>query len=162
MWRVHTRPQPGFKFDSPILWWYFKLKWLLLGGSWLVINRVISRVTILISHIRGLLTLLIATPEPSSRHTSSSTSGYLLSAGKNRMFLRFCLSLFGWTQAPGTAIDSLAPFGDTPEYRCVLADWKGLSKNSQSQTFEILGLRALSYPEPGLQNFTDVRWRFRS
>ena len=31
----------------------------LLGGSWVVISRVISRVTILITHIRGLMTLLI-------------------------------------------------------------------------------------------------------
>ena len=30
----------------------------------MVISRVISRVTILISHIRGLITLLITTPEP--------------------------------------------------------------------------------------------------
>ena len=33
----------------------------LLGGSWVVIGRVISRVSILITHIRGLITLLIAT-----------------------------------------------------------------------------------------------------
>ena len=42
----------------------------LLGGSWVVISRVISRVTILITHIRGLiiiLTPLITTPEPPSR-----------------------------------------------------------------------------------------------
>ena len=32
-----------------------------------VISRVISRVTILIIHIRGLITLLITTPEPPSR-----------------------------------------------------------------------------------------------
>ena len=38
----------------------------LLGGSWVVISRVISRVTILITHIRGLITLLITTPEPPS------------------------------------------------------------------------------------------------
>ena len=36
----------------------------LLGGSWVLISRVISRVTILITHIRGLITLLITTPEP--------------------------------------------------------------------------------------------------
>ena len=29
---------------------------LLLGGSWVVISRVISRATILITHIRGLIT----------------------------------------------------------------------------------------------------------
>ena len=41
--------------------------WNLLGGSWVVISRIISRVTILLTHIRGLITLLIATPEPPSR-----------------------------------------------------------------------------------------------
>ena len=39
----------------------------ILGGSWVVISRVISRVTILITHIRGLITLLITTHEPPSR-----------------------------------------------------------------------------------------------
>ena len=39
----------------------------LLGGSWVVISRVISRVTILITHIRGLITPLITTHEPPSR-----------------------------------------------------------------------------------------------
>ena len=38
----------------------------LLGGSWVVISRVISRVTIRVTHIRGLITPLIATPEPPS------------------------------------------------------------------------------------------------
>ena len=38
----------------------------LLGGSWADISRVISRVTILITHVRGLITLLITTPEPPS------------------------------------------------------------------------------------------------
>ena len=38
-----------------------------LGGSWVVINRVISRVTMLVSHVRGLITPLITTHEPPSR-----------------------------------------------------------------------------------------------
>ena len=38
----------------------------LLGGSWVVISGVISRVTILITHIRGLITLLRTTHEPPS------------------------------------------------------------------------------------------------
>ena len=38
----------------------------LLGGSWVVISRVISRVAILITHIRGLITPLITTHEPPS------------------------------------------------------------------------------------------------
>ena len=33
----------------------------LLGGSWVVVSGVISRVNILITHIRGLITLLITT-----------------------------------------------------------------------------------------------------
>ena len=42
----------------------------LLGGSWVVISRVISRVTILITHIRGLITPLITAHEPPSRFPS--------------------------------------------------------------------------------------------
>ena len=38
----------------------------LLGGSWVVISGVISRVTVIITHIRGLITLLITTHEPPS------------------------------------------------------------------------------------------------
>ena len=36
----------------------------LLGGSWVAISRVISRVTILITHIRALITPHIATLKP--------------------------------------------------------------------------------------------------
>ena len=43
----------------------------ILGGSWVVISSVISRVTILISHIRGLITPLITSHEPLSRGVSS-------------------------------------------------------------------------------------------
>ena len=39
---------------------------MLLGGSWVVISRVISRVTILITHIKGLITPLITTHDPPS------------------------------------------------------------------------------------------------
>ena len=39
---------------------------LLLGGSWVVITRVLSRVAILIIHIRGLITPRITTHEPPS------------------------------------------------------------------------------------------------
>ena len=46
----------------------------MLGGSWLVISGVISRVTI---HIRALITLLITTDEPpsgfGSEHGTSET-----------------------------------------------------------------------------------------
>ena len=40
---------------------------ILLGGSWLVISGVISRITILITHIRGLITPLRTTHEPPSK-----------------------------------------------------------------------------------------------
>ena len=39
----------------------------LLGGSWVVISRGLSKVTILITHIRGLITPLITTHGPPSR-----------------------------------------------------------------------------------------------
>ena len=38
-----------------------------LGGSWVVTSGVISRVTIVITHIRGLITPLITTHEPPSK-----------------------------------------------------------------------------------------------
>ena len=38
-----------------------------LGGSWVVISRVISRITILITLIRGLIPLLITIHESPSR-----------------------------------------------------------------------------------------------
>ena len=41
--------------------------WGLLGGSWAVISGVISRGTIVITRIRGLIALLITTHEPPSR-----------------------------------------------------------------------------------------------
>ena len=40
---------------------------VVLGGSWVVTSRIISKVTILIAHIRGLITPLITTHEPPSR-----------------------------------------------------------------------------------------------
>ena len=38
----------------------------LLGGSWLVTSRVLSRITIVTTHIKGLITPLITTHEPPS------------------------------------------------------------------------------------------------
>ena len=38
-----------------------------LGGSGVVISGVISKVTIIITHVRGLITPLITTREPASR-----------------------------------------------------------------------------------------------
>ena len=42
----------------------------MLGGSWVVISRVISRITIRITHIGGLITPLITTHEPPSGYTA--------------------------------------------------------------------------------------------
>ena len=39
---------------------------LILGGSWVVISRVISRIIILITQVGRLMTLLITTHEPPS------------------------------------------------------------------------------------------------
>ena len=38
----------------------------ILGGSWVVISGVGSRVAIIITHIRGLISLVITTHEPLS------------------------------------------------------------------------------------------------
>ena len=38
----------------------------MLGGSWVAISRVISRVPIVLTHITGLITPLITTREPPS------------------------------------------------------------------------------------------------
>ena len=47
-----------------LLGWGTQDTWRFRG---IFISRVISRVTILINHIRGLISLLITTPEPPSR-----------------------------------------------------------------------------------------------
>ena len=44
-----------------------------LGGSWVVISGVISRVTIVITHIRGRITPLLTTHAPPSRVQGSTT-----------------------------------------------------------------------------------------
>ena len=45
----------------------------LLGGSWVVVSGVIIRVTIVITHIKGLVTLLITTHEPPSNQLQATT-----------------------------------------------------------------------------------------
>ena len=45
-----------------------------LGVHWLGISRRISRGTIFMTHIRGLTTLLITTPEPPSNSKEWATS----------------------------------------------------------------------------------------
>ena len=47
----------------------------MLGGSWVVLSGVTSRVTLVITHIRGLVTIVITTHGPPSRrvqHTKDS------------------------------------------------------------------------------------------
>ena len=46
-----------------------------LGGSWVEINGVMSRGTILITHIQGLITQVITTHEPPSRGMFGCTLG---------------------------------------------------------------------------------------
>ena len=58
---------------------------VILGGSWVVISRVISRVTILITLIRGLITLLITTHEPPST-VNSRTPNFQLAHSWVRCF----------------------------------------------------------------------------
>ena len=52
---------------------YRGFHWLILGGSWVIISGVRSRVTVVITHLRGLITPLITTPEPPSRKVSYLT-----------------------------------------------------------------------------------------
>ena len=49
-----------------------------LGGSWGVISGVISRVSILTTHIRGLITPFITTHEPPSRGVVSFHCGMVV------------------------------------------------------------------------------------
>ena len=58
----------GFGGDPAQVVWVQSL----LGGSWVVIIRVISRITILISLLRGHITPLITTHEPPSRDPKST------------------------------------------------------------------------------------------
>ena len=44
---------------------------MLLGGSWVVISGVISRVTMVIAPIKGLITPFITTHEPPSTGTAA-------------------------------------------------------------------------------------------
>ena len=69
---------------------------VLLGGSWVVISRGMSRVTIVMTHIRGLITILITTHEPPSR----------------RLWKRFGFRASG-SQALGS-LDSKVPSSSNP------------------------------------------------
>ena len=68
---LHRNPSTR---DSALVRKAEELDWLhgsplefVLGGSWVVISGVISRVTILVTHIGGLITPLITTHKPPSR-----------------------------------------------------------------------------------------------
>ena len=58
-----------------------------LGGFWVVVNGLISRVTILTTHIRGLITPLITTHEPPSSNSCALLTelGLMLKG-----WMRFC------------------------------------------------------------------------
>ena len=47
----------------------------LLGGSWVVISGATLRVTIVITHVKGLITLLMTTHEPPSRVQGARLGG---------------------------------------------------------------------------------------
>ena len=53
----------------------------LLGGSWVAISRVISRITMVITYIRGLIPPLITTHEPPSKHSLSVYGGWFFADG---------------------------------------------------------------------------------
>ena len=48
--------------------------WGLLGGSWVVLSRLISRITMVITYIRGLITPLITSHVPPSRALGSEST----------------------------------------------------------------------------------------
>ena len=56
----------------------------MLGGSWVVKSRVISRVTIVITYVRGLRTLLLTAHEPPSVSSSATPQGRSSSVGTFR------------------------------------------------------------------------------
>ena len=49
---------------------------MILGGSWVVVSGVISKVTVIITHIRGLITPLKTTHEPPSRNDRVEGLGF--------------------------------------------------------------------------------------
>ena len=67
----------GFDVFRALWAWGFRA---LLGGSWVVVSRVISTVTILMTRITGLITPLIPTHEPPSRVLSLDFSDVGFSA----------------------------------------------------------------------------------
>ena len=89
---------------------YSYLQPWLLGGSWVVVSRVKSRITILITHIRGLITPLINTHEP---HKYLTWKSYLLTLSLCRSPSEPSISL-----EEAQNLGTLTPGHDRkPEYR---------------------------------------------
>ena len=61
----------------------------LLGGSWVVISRVISRVTLVMTYIRGLIAPLITTHEPPSTTHSAGILAIILSMVASQHQIQF-------------------------------------------------------------------------
>ena len=87
----------------------------LLGGSGVVISRVISRVTILVTHIRGLITLLITTHEPPSTGQLRAGWGWAISA---RPFENRGIVLNPCTYQQMGSCQNYGPFLGTLNNRC--------------------------------------------
>ena len=66
----------------------------ILGGSWVVISRVLSGVTILLTHILGLMTPLITTHEPPSSGYWKELAGIWRSVYRCHAFGGLCSSTF--------------------------------------------------------------------
>ena len=67
--------------------------WELLGGSWVVISRVVSRITMVITYIRGLMTPLITTHEPPSRLPPVELTGFQVPSGSRLMSMNSWLAM---------------------------------------------------------------------
>ena len=64
-----------------------------LGGSWVVISGAICKVTIVITHLRGLITTLITTHEPPSKNPHS-TESWVFRGLVLRLVLQYPLVLY--------------------------------------------------------------------
>ena len=72
----------------------YRIYLALLGGSWAIISEVISSVTIIITHIRGLLTPLKITHEPPSKRCNLH-SGWKRTGDTNIGALRIRIAFWG-------------------------------------------------------------------
>ena len=58
--------------------WSLRVRTRVLGGSWVVISGAIIRLTIVITHIKGLITLHITTHEPPSNQNPIQRVPFIL------------------------------------------------------------------------------------